>query len=147
MHQVVLHQDLFNEDMKRTKEGPFREVDDIILREDLADRPLHMKALSHAKPMVLDLMRGVSGVQLGSIVIERLQPGRRIAPHVHKDEWYTRYQIVLQGLPGALFTCGDESVNMRTGEIWWCDERAEHFSINNSPDDRVHMLVDVRIDR
>jgi len=52
---------------------------------------------------------------------------------------------VLQGLPGSLYKCGDETVEMLTGEIWWFDAHSTHEVLNNSAGDRVHLLVDVRI--
>ena len=160
MHALVLNPELWDEDMMRTTfEGsPHKEVSDILLRfgkpdgDDLmvADRP-GIQKLPMAKTLALDLMRGVGGTQLGRMVITRLDPGKKILPHNDVKgiycNWYSRYHVVLQGLPGSLFSCGDETVNMRTGEIWWFDAHAEHFVANNSGDDRVHMLVDVRIDR
>lgn len=160
MHALMLQPGLWDEDMLRTTfEGsPHKAVSDILLRfgkpdgDDLMaqDRPC-MQKLPMAKPLALDLMRGVGGSQLGRMVITRLEPGKKILPH--KDvkgaycDFYSRYHVVLQGLPGSLFTCGDETVNMRSGEIWWFDAKSEHMVDNNSADDRIHLLVDVRIDR
>lgn len=109
-----------------------------------------MGRLPEIKKMLLDVMRLVNGSRLGRVVITRLEPGKKILPHADTmgeyAKYYTRFHLVLQGLPGSLFTCGDETVNMRTGELWYFDAAAEHAVMNNSADDRVHLLIDVRID-
>ena len=38
-------------------------------------------------------------------------------------------------------------VNMLTGEIWWFNNQAEHEIINNSADDRIHLIVDIRVSK
>lgn len=146
------------DEMRTTFEGtPHAEVDDILLRfgapdgDDLeaTDRQ-EIKDLRGAKEMALQVMGLVGGSRLGRVVITRLAPGKQILPHADTMgdycKYYTRYHVVLQGLSGSMFGCGDEVVNMKTGEIWWFQASAEHWLKNNSADDRVHMLVDVRID-
>lgn len=159
MHQLARHPEWWDADPVRTTfEGtPHDQVSDILLRfgspdgDDLeaVDRDV-MKQLRGAKDMAFQIMGLVGGSRLGRVVITRTEPGRSIAAHAdvmgEYAKYYTRYHVVLQGLAGSLFGCGDESVNMRTGEIWWFDASAEHWVKNNSADDRVHMLVDVRID-
>jgi hypothetical protein len=103
-----------------------------------------------ARPLVFGLMARVQAYELGRVLITKLPPGGRILPHSDAVGAYTdqedgaRYHIVLQGLPGSLYRAGDETVNMRTGECWWFNHLAEHEIVNNSADDRVHLLVDTR---
>lgn len=160
MNAIMRQPELWNQDMCRTTfDGtPHSEVDDIILRfggldgDDLQcyDRSI-MTKLPGAKQHALRLLYALGGSQLGRVVITRLQPGHKILPHADTmgeyAKFYSRYHIVLQGFPGSLFTCGDETVNMLSGETWWFDPSAEHSVKNNSQDDRVHMLVDIRIDQ
>jgi Aspartyl/Asparaginyl beta-hydroxylase len=160
MHAVTRQPGLWNQDKVRTTfEGtPHAQVDDILLRfggpdgDDLIalDRP-EMAKFPVAKKIALDLMALLSGAQLGRVVITRLEPGKKILPHKDVNgeyaKFYSRYHVILQGLPGSLFMCGDETVNMLTGECWWFDASAEHMLANNSKDDRIHMLVDIRIDQ
>ena len=103
--------------------------------------------LPSLRRMVLDLIHRVNGVQLGRCIITKLLPGGEITPHVDGGapaEFYTRYQIALQSLPGALFHSGDETVNFRGGEIWWVNNRVTHSVVNNSADDRIVCIVDIR---
>jgi len=51
---------------------------------------------------------------------------------------------VLQSQPGVDFRAGDEHVFMPTGSVWWFQNKEEHEVINNSADDRIHLVVDIR---
>lgn len=158
-HQLIRHPEWWNADKVRTTfdDSPHTAVSDILLRFGLpdgdtleaTDRP-EFQQLIGAKGMVLDVMRMVGGSRLGRVIITKLEPGQKIAPHADVmgayAHYYTRYHMVLQGHQGNLFGCGDESVHMLSGEIWWFDAHVEHWVANNSKDDRIHMLIDVRID-
>jgi hypothetical protein len=105
--------------------------------------------LPQVRPIIFDLMRRVEAVRLGRVIISRLAPGKQITPHVDGGApatHYTRYQIALQSLPGCLFNAGGESVNMRTGDVWWFDNQQEHSVVNHSAADRIAMIVDLRIE-
>lgn len=104
--------------------------------------------LPQLRTMVLDLIRRVDGVQLGRCIITRLPPGGRITPHVDEGapaSYFRRFQIALQSLPGTSFRIEDETVNFRSGEVWMINNRAEHEVVNNSADDRIVVIVDVRL--
>jgi hypothetical protein len=117
-------------------------VNDIIVKPYPA-----FEKLPQARPVLFDLMRLVEGVTLGRVIITKLAPGKKITPHVDGGApatYYTRYQVALQSLPGALFTIGDETVNFESGEVWLIDNKKEHSVTNNSRDDRIVMIVDIR---
>ena len=161
---------LWNRDTFRTTYTgtPHRDVDDILLRfsapEKTAD-PTHLgdvledmepvfypawQELPQVRPIVFDLMRRIEAVSLGRVIITRLQPGGRIAPHADTDGDYVarddgmRFHVVLQGLPGSLYHCGGETVQMLSGSVWWFQHREVHSVENNSADARIHLLVDFR---
>jgi len=149
-------------------QGPFGEIESIMLRfpvksvletekelqdhlsrydqHENVDYPAY-KILPEARPLVMTLMGFVSGERLGRVMINKIAPGGSIHPHVdtksHTD-YYSRYHIVLQSSPGVVFRAGDERIYMETGSIWWFDNSQEHEVINNSADDRIHMIVDIR---
>lgn len=103
--------------------------------------------LPQARGLIFDLMRRVEGVRLGRVIITKLPPGKTITPHVDGGApatFYSRYQIALQSLPGALFHIGDETVNFSSGDVWMIDNGTEHSVVNNSADDRIVMIVDIR---
>lgn len=165
------HPQLWNAHRFRTTyDGtPHAAVDDILLRfsapektrdtgdlvpviEDMA--PVAYPAwaeLPQVRPIVFDLMRRMEATALGRVIISRLPPGGRIAAHADTDGNYAaqddgrRLHVVIQGLPGSLYHCGDETVQMLTGSVWWFQHREIHSVENNSADDRLHLLVDVRV--
>lgn len=159
MVALMRQPELWNQDnLRREFENtPHMATSDILLRFgskdgnelEAVDR-LPLAKLPGVKRLLLDTMRLVDGSRLGRVIVTRLEPGKKILPHSdvlgEYSKYYTRYHLVLQGLPGSLFSCGDETVNMLTGELWWFDASSEHSVINNSRDDRIHMLIDVRID-
>lgn len=55
-----------------------------------------------------------------------------------------RYHLVVQGLPGSMYRCGEEEVCMQTGETWWFNAHLEHEIRNGSADDRIHLMCDLR---
>ena len=151
----------WNQNTLRTthEDSPHQQVDDIWLRfnevddeskvvnDDESINYPSMWLLTEARKMVFWLFGRVEGERLGRCLITRLCPGEKIALHADMGspaEYYERYHIVLQGLAGSVFKCGDESVQMRTGEVWWFDNIQEHEVINNSADDRIHLIVDIR---
>lgn len=138
------------------------EVDDIWLRFNETDEPEAVVddkesvnypawwALPQARPLIFNLMARVEGERLGRVLITRVRPGGKITPHVDGGApatYYDRFHIVLNSAPGCLFRAGDETVNMGTGQVWWFDNAKEHEVINNSVDDRIHMIVDIRTSR
>jgi len=103
--------------------------------------------LPDARNLILWLMGRVGGERLGRCLITELKPGKKILPHVDMGapaEYYERYHVVLSGHKGSIFRAGDEQVTMLTGEVWWFDNKQEHEIINNSAEDRIHMIIDIR---
>lgn len=151
--------DLWNVNDLRTAypNSPHAEVDDIWVMfndvtgdvvNDIQAHPFPAWSELPVKDLVLNLMRRVGGVQLGRVIISRLAPGNSIGAHVDQGApatFYQRYHIVLQSLPGCITRSGEEVIQMSGGEAWWFDNRAEHEVINNSADDRIVVVVDVRV--
>lgn len=149
-------------------QGPFKQIESIMLRfpvksvfETEAELANHVstydqhenvdypayKVLPEARPLVMQLMARVGGERLGRVMINKISPGGVIFPHadtpVHAEYW-DRFHIVLQSQPGVVFRCGDEYAQMATGECWWFQNANEHEVANNSADDRIHLIMDVR---
>lgn len=167
MLALMAREHLWNQQTFRTTfpNTPHAAVDDIWLRfSDPAkcdttthvigdDRPIWFQGaidLPQVQPIVLDLMKLVGAYELGRLLITRLRPGGRILRHADRDGSYVqtadraRYHVVLNGAPGSLYNVADETVQMLTGEVWWFNAHEEHEVVNNSADDRIHLLVDVR---
>lgn len=165
--------ELWKEDtyLRDYAQGPFGEIESIMLRfpekrvfeqeEELQaykegksqfdqhesiDYPAY-KLLTEARPLVMNLMAYVQGERLGRVMINKIKPGGVIYPHKDTPEhtaYYSRFHVVLQSAPGVVFRADSEKVYMETGSIWWFDNSQEHEVINNSAEDRIHMVVDIR---
>lgn len=154
LNAIMRDPDLWNQDMSRTAAEPYREMDDIILRDvvhpprECADRS-EMARFPYARAMAFDLMRMVGGVQLGSLIICKLQPAQKMPLHVEAGpcaEFYSRYMVVLNAGAGAIYSSGDETVNMASGDVWWIDHKAQHGAKNNSQDDFIWLMIDLRVE-
>jgi len=78
------------------------------------------------------------------MMIEYAKPEEVFPDKIRPAEFYDRYHIVLKSSPGTIFRCGDEQVYMAMGEVWWFNNLIEHEVLNNSIDDRIHLVVDIR---
>lgn len=162
LHVLNANPDLWDENKLRTTHpaSPHQETSDIwVLFNKLPDNPEEVAndievipyrawaMLPHLRNIIFDLMRRVEGMHLGRVIITRLKPGAKIPPHIDQGapaEYYSRYQLAIQSFPGALFTIEDETVNFKTGELWKINNRAEHGVINNSAEDRLVCIIDIR---
>jgi Aspartyl/Asparaginyl beta-hydroxylase len=149
-------------------QGPFGDCESIILRfpprtvheteealkehlenfdqHECVDQPV-FKILPEARPIIFGLMNFVNGERLGRVIINKVKPGGVIYPHADTPahaKYYDRFHVVLESSPGVIFRAGDEKVYMPTGSIWWFNNAVEHEVINNSADNRIHMVIDIR---
>jgi Aspartyl/Asparaginyl beta-hydroxylase len=155
-------------------QSALRNIDDILLRynafnegDDFVEKVcseienVNMPAfnvLPAAQNIVFGLMTRMAGERLGRVFISRMAPGCIIPPHtdriIQAEEafpnkvppavYYSRYQVALKASPGVEFRVGDEQVYMAPGSIWYFNNLIEHSVINNSNDDRISMVVDIR---
>ena len=166
--------DLWKEDtfLRDYPQGPFGEIESIMLRfpeKRVFDQEEELEKykrgetqfdqhesvnypafdiLHEARSLVFGLMALVQGERLGRVMINKIAPGGRIYPHADTPEhtdYYTRFHVVLQSAPGCLFHADDEQVDMRTGDVFWFNNKLEHEVINNSAFDRISMVVDIKV--
>ena len=169
---IQRQQGLWKEDtyLRDYPQGPFADIESIMLRfptksvheteeavnahltaasydqHESVDYPAY-RILPEARPLVMSLMSFAGGERLGRVMINKIAPGGVIYPHADTPahaEYYDRFHIVLQSRPGVVFRCGDEQVYMGTGDCWWFQNAIEHEVINNSAEDRIHMIIDIR---
>jgi quercetin dioxygenase-like cupin family protein len=162
--QIARQDHLWREDtyLRDYPQGPFEDVETIFVRFPPAsvteieragkdghecvwmDGALHLPAV---RPLIFSLLGSVEGERLGRVMLNKIRPGGRIFPHadtpVHAEYW-DRFHYVVQSSPGVTFRVGEESTQMQTGEVWWFQNLIEHEVINNSADDRIHLVIDIR---
>jgi hypothetical protein len=164
MAEIQRQPDLWKADtyLRDYPQGPFGDVETIFLRFPPAsvtemerdakdphecvwmDGALHLPS---ARPLIFSLMQTVQGERLGRVMINKIRPGGRIFPHADTPahaEYWSRHHYVVQSAPGVIFKVAEEQTFMQTGECWWFDNRQVHEVTNNSADDRIHLIIDIR---
>ena len=100
----------------------------------------------HIARQFLESFAAEQDAELGRAKIVRLMPGRQVYPHVDRGEYYRlrdRYHLVLQSSAGSYLKSGNEEVRMRTGELWWFDNKAVHEAHNDGTEERIHLIFDL----
>lgn len=91
---------------------------------------------------------------LGRAILVNLSPGGFIPPHVDEGEYaanYARFHIPLISDEGNTFFSQTTEhigsfVHMKPGQLWWFDNKKTHWVTNHSNIDRVHLILDARVD-
>jgi outer membrane protein assembly factor BamB/orotate phosphoribosyltransferase len=100
-------------------------------------------------PVILELLYRLAahlGGTLGRALLVRLAPESVVHPHVDKGAYYRvrdRYHYVIGSPSGSILTAGDETVTMKSGELWWFDNKQLHSSRNDGSGWRVHLIFDL----
>jgi mannose-6-phosphate isomerase-like protein (cupin superfamily) len=86
------------------------------------------------------------GGTMGKTRLAALKPGAEIPAHADwglYHELTERIHLVIRNHGGTYFTCGDSTVEMRDGEVWWFDNLTRHHVINTGSLWRTHLIVDL----
>ena len=98
------------------------------------------------KAFIKDFAEAIDG-ELSRAKLVNLPAGHRVYSHIDRGEYYkirNRYHLILStGSEGSYLKAGDESVRMKAGELWWFDNKAPHESLNDSNEDRIHLIFDL----
>jgi hypothetical protein len=101
------------------------------------------------REIVYPLMAAVRGEQLGGVLITKIPPGAICRPHVDQG-WHARYYekfgVQVQASPGQAFCFDGEELVSRPGDVFWFDNSHRHWVTNNSPHDRITMIVCIKTD-
>jgi hypothetical protein len=95
---------------------------------------------------LLESLASDLGGDLGRAKFARLPPGARVLPHVDRGEYYAcrdRYHLVVDSDGQSVLTAGNEEIRMRTGELWWFDNKKVHSASNGSDRARTHLVFDL----
>jgi len=106
--------------------------------------------LSMIKPLSIGLMSKMGATHLGGVLITRIGPGHGIDPHIdsnwHANFYNCKLYIPLQTNKKCYNRCEDEIIVMNTGDCWYFNNNVEHEVRNNGIDERVTLIICMRID-
>jgi len=80
-------------------------------------------------------------------ILTKLYKHKDIPKHVDTANstftYSRRIHIPITTNPECIFTVGNESINMKEGEIWEMNnDKLEHSVQNNGDEDRIHLIID-----
>jgi quercetin dioxygenase-like cupin family protein len=153
------HPELWNQHTTRTADpdSPHYGLDDIWARfgdpTRAADGQAHdsywyaSADVLGIKEMCFDLVRAVEGVELGGVLITRIPAGKACQPHTDPGWHARRYQkfaVQITSAPGQLFCFEGEQLETKPGDLFWFDNQYSHWVTNDTPYERVTMIVCIR---
>lgn len=84
--------------------------------------------------------------RLGAVRLMKLAPNSVIKEHADFDlsfeDGMIRLHIPVKTNPGVEFYLNGERVLMEAGECWYLRLSDPHRAVNNSPENRVHLVID-----
>lgn len=108
-------------------------------------------ALPGLHPIVFDIMARVGAVYLGGILMTRIPAGGAVLPHIdhgwHPEFNNTKAYVILKANPGCVNWCETEMVVMQPGEAWLFNNQVRHSVENHGPDERIAMVITMRVER
>lgn len=124
-------------------------IHDVFNKIESRDWQHNCKSLPAVTKLCGDVARLMRIRDLGRVMLVDLPPGGAIDRHFDDGayaEHYDRFHLPLVSDPGNVFTCGDEQLHMRAGEVWQFNHRINHEVANNSSTSRVHLIIDAVIE-
>lgn len=96
--------------------------------------------------LVYAVLEAVQGSHIGRLGIAKLPPGGKIHDHIDtglSSDYYSRYHVMLNGEPDNWANCGNEWVEMLTGECWTFNHHLMHSFENRSESSRIYLNLDI----
>ena len=157
LEEIALNNHRWTEDTSRQKINVQRETQTIglhirIPEPGLSIHDMHGTAWGPQAvhfPRTREFLEAFAGKHHGELaraMLVRLKPGGKVYRHIDGGEYFKRrdrYHLVLDSATGSAFSCGDEIVRMRNGELWWFDNKKPHHAINDGISWRVHLIFDL----
>lgn len=103
--------------------------------------------------LFLDKLKGIYESTYGKgyfvrVLLVKLKSNTSIAPHIDNGESLVkckRTHIPIITNENVEFTIGGETKYLKQGEIWEINNTEEHSVVNNSDEDRIHLIVDYNL--
>ena len=107
-------------------------------------------ALPAVKDLCFDLMARVRGEKLGVVLITKVPAGGGIKPHTdsgYNAVEFDKYCICLEADPRQSFGFEEGDLRTETGDVFWFRNTVKHWVTNDSPHDRVSLIISIKSDR
>lgn len=159
--QLKRNPQLWNQNSFRTSaDSPHADVDDIWVRyadisEGMPTGPHDSiwypayRTLPQLRDIVFGIMGLVQGERLGGVLITKIPAGKRVKPHVDPGwhaEYYDKFAVQIESHQQQAFCYEDGKLVTAPGDVYWFNNQAEHWVINDSPVDRITLILCIRTD-
>lgn len=156
---------LWNQHSGRTDNplSPHRETDDIWVRYaeggqdgERVDGPHESvwfpayRLLPQLRDIVFGVMGLVQGERLGGVLLTKIPPGGKVFPHSDTGwhaEYYDKFAVSIEAHPQQSFNFADGGLITNPGDIFWFHNQSEHWVINDSPVDRITLILCIHTDK
>lgn len=116
---------------------------------DAIDYPA-LNVLNQCRVLLANAIRLIKPMQIGRVMIVNLLPGGKIRKHYDDGDYsdhYDRFHLCMYAENGNTFYVKEsedciDSVDMHAGELYWFNHKKEHWAINRSSGNRIHMIID-----
>ena len=99
------------------------------------------------KDLIFQLMHAVRGERPGGVLITKIPAGKMCKPH-RDGGWhagyYEKFGIQIQSAPGQAFCFDGESLETKPGDVFWFDNAHTHWVTNDTPHDRITLIVTLK---
>jgi hypothetical protein len=96
-------------------------------------------------PIVRNLSHVVDAVQLGGILITRINPGESVKPHIdggwHAQHYDFKAYVCLRGNPFSINWVEDEPFSPREGDCFEFSNKKLHWVTNDGPTPRMTAII------
>lgn len=151
------HPELWNQTDDRTTPptSPHFGLSDVYIRygANPLDRENHESiwypaaAVLPVRDLIYELMFNVKAERLGGVLITKIPAGMQCKPH--KDGgwhagYYEKFGIQIASAPGQAFCFEGESLETKPGDVFWFDNSHTHWVTNDTPHDRITLIVTLK---
>jgi aspartyl/asparaginyl beta-hydroxylase (cupin superfamily) len=162
LSQIEAHPEIWNTHRQRTEAygTPHNGVSDIWVRYNAWKNytgdwaTFHDKHVSEWYPviakipavwsLVRKIRRHIGANELGGVLITKIPPGGRVAPHIDGG-WhaghYAKYAVQLMGNKDQAFCFEDSELRPEPGDLYTFDNSKLHWVTNDSDSDRMTLIV------
>lgn len=106
--------------------------------------------LEHIKGIVYPLMQFVQADRLGGVLLTRIKSGKTCRPHQDVGwhaKYYKKFGVQIQSAPGQKFCFDGEEMETVPGDVFMFRNEFMHWVTNDTPHDRITMIVCIKTDR
>lgn len=107
--------------------------------------------LPAVKDIAFELMHWVRGERLGAVIITKIPAGGQVKPHIDRywnaETFNTKIMVSLESHPAQALHFEEGSYSAAPGECVWFRNDVLHWVTNDSPVDRITLIVCIQTDR